>query len=167
MWNTRFQRFAIDLIKNGNNPQVAGVSEWLDKRSENELSGFVVEFTTGATAHFHTPMMLAPGAKHEGSEEIVEGEPVAPVAFPDSLGAGGKIKLADVEQWFIALLASSGNREISDLEAWSQREDARPRHAGVTVSFHSGGKVFAAVAYLLRPGMSTDEQTYYEPLEVA
>jgi hypothetical protein len=162
---TGFQRFAMDLIENSGHPAVKSVSEWPDPRPENELSGFIVEFTTGATAHFHTPGQLAPGERHDSEPAVVEGEPIALLPFPEGLGAGGKIKLVDVEQWFAALLASSGSREISGLEAWSQREDAGPRSSGVTVSFHSGAKIFAGVVYLLRPGQSTGQQTNREPLE--
>ncbi|MGW1077110.1 hypothetical protein [Streptomyces sp. NPDC002537] len=164
----RFESFAVDLINQSSSPAVKNVSTARDAGFTKVPYGLVVEFTSGASAYVHLVMVLPPGQKLDQDEQVVEGEePIVPLPSPDGFGSGSKIKLVDFEAWFVALLASSGSREISGLEAWTRREGGNPGRAGATVRFHSGGIIYAAVAHLLHPGASADDQNWYEPLQEA
>ncbi|TSB21443.1 hypothetical protein [Streptomyces benahoarensis] len=166
----RFQQFTIGLITKAAHPAVKGAQTFGDAgfTAAPDFSGEAIQFASGATAYLHHPVTAPVGENYDQAEAPVEGEEaIEPVAFPDGFGQGGKIKVQDLEAWLLALYASSGSREIKSLNAWSQRDGSTPEHAGVTVMFHSEGIMHVAVAHLLRPGQSTDQQTWYGPsLEV-
>lgn len=47
--------------------------------------------------------------------------------------------------------------------ATRRQEGGQPEHVGVTVQFHDGSTIFAAVAHLLGPGVEADRQQRYRP----
>jgi hypothetical protein len=155
----RFPEFAADLIRQSGGHMVKDVATLQDAGFTTAPYGLVITFPTGATAVVHTV-----GASETKEDQVIEGDaPVDPLPFPEGLGAEGKFKLSDVEAWLAAVLTSGGSREISGVDAWSTQKDGRPEHAGVTVQFHGGSRVYAAVAHLVGPGQSTDRQQWYSP----
>ncbi|WP_044368196.1 hypothetical protein [Streptomyces natalensis] len=161
---TRFPTYLADVIRQSPGPMVKDVRTFQESGFTKVPYGLIVTFATGAEAYIHAVGASETKDNFDKPEQIVEGEAaIEPWPYPEGLGASGKIKLADVEAWLAAVFTSSGSREISRIEAWSQREDGRPDHAGVTAYFHSGARIFAAVAHLVGPGQSTDRQQWYEP----
>lgn len=128
----RFEEFAVQLAKAS--PDAGGVMTLKEAGDSKHPYGIAARID-GREARFQVIAQSADGDRFDEPETPVEGEPVSPEAVPP--GSTGP------ERWLAALLAGSRSREISGIEVWSARRDNREGHNGVTLTFHSGAKIFA------------------------
>ncbi|MFF4172014.1 hypothetical protein [Streptomyces sp. NPDC001744] len=130
----RFTDFVVGVVKD--TPTAGGVRTLAETGDTKHPFGVVV--TVGSAEHrWQFTGLLPEGAKHEGFlDEPVTGDPVPPGEEPRADDSP--------EAWLAAALARAGSPEISGIERWSAQPDTVGR-AGLTVSFHSGARIYARV----------------------
>jgi hypothetical protein len=131
---------------------------------EGRSFGFVIEFDTGAQVYLQLVRSAPPsGDNHNAPENIVTGEPLAPVEVPDLVGE--KIRIHDVERYLTAAIINSGSSEIRRVNGFSEREKPTHQRYGVQVDFYSGASIYVLFLHTLAPGSTARLQTEFEVLE--
>ncbi|GAB3954113.1 hypothetical protein GCM10028832_09380 [Streptomyces sparsus] len=126
----RFEQFALRLAEAS--PESGSAMTLKQAGDSKHPYGLAVKLS-GTEHRFQFVVQSADGDKYSEPERPVEGSPI------DTAPTGGSA----AEQWFAQLIAASASPEIADLAIWSTRPDSD--RAGVTVTCHSGAKVFARV----------------------
>ena len=135
----RFESFALDLVKNA--PQVVQATTLREAGDTAHPYGLAIDMGGSEEVRIQFTAQSAPGDRYDQPEQRVEGEPVPPLGDP--VLPPGEPSPEAVEEWFAAVLAGAGSREIAKVERWSLAEGARRGHVGVTVYCHSGARIYA------------------------
>ena len=122
----RFQNFVVDLARN--DPRAGKAATLAEAGDSKRLYGLAVVLE-GRETRWQINIRSAEGDNFDQPERPVEGDPVS-LDGPWAEGAEG---------WLAQLLASSGSKEIEDIDQWSLREE--PKN-GLTVKCYSGAWLF-------------------------
>lgn len=115
-----------------NTPGVTRVQTLAEAGDTKHPFGFVVTIGSSETG-WQVTGQLAEGAKHDTPTAEIDG---APAPWKDTTVTDGG------EEWLAAAIGRAESPTIADIKRWSTREGVRPGHAGVTVTFHNGERVF-------------------------
>ncbi|MEU5834437.1 hypothetical protein ABZ820_12305 [Streptomyces diacarni] len=125
----RFQEFAVAAYRQA--PEIAGADPWSD--GTKRPAG--VELTVaGRTVRHAITRVRVDGEDLEQPEQIVEGQPPAPIE-PRPAPAG--VRDRQTAQYLAAVLAGTAHPEIARVYAYDQKS----QDPGLGVEFHDGSKV--------------------------
>ena len=147
----RFESFLSDLFRQASG-QVTEVQTVKEAGYDRCPYGLVVTYATGARVLLQIVGTTAPGDDLSTPEQIVEGEaPPDELPVPEPVD-GGRVRLDRVDGHLAALVANSGNREVADVEVFSQRAQPGAVRYGARFAFHSGATVYVYVVHALPAG---------------
>lgn len=171
MRNSRFQTWITELV-DANLPAAVKRIPWADTGIQSDpgmgeqTGGLVFEAPDGGQVYLSIVQAGGPkGDKIDKDEEIVEGEPPAPVVPVDLPVVGGQLRMVDIEAWLAALIINAQHREVASVERYSERE-VDPRKGltnrfGFTVRWHSGAAAIGFFRYTLLRGERRSESTEF------
>jgi hypothetical protein len=165
----RFQTWITELV-DANLPSSVKRIDWADSGINSDPGmgehcvGLVFEAPDGGVAYLQTVNGGGPkGDNVDQPEEIVEGEPPAPVAPVELTVTGGHLRMADLETWLTALILNAQSRELASIEQFSTRP-AEPNvgfthRIGYRIKWHDGSSTTSFLRYTLAPGERRTENT--------
>lgn len=157
----RFQEFAVAAYADA--PGVRAAEVWSD--GVRRPFGIVVTVEPGVVVRHAITVQARDGDDYREPERPVQGEAPAPMDVPGlGTGEGGRVRVADLEQYLAAVLNNAGSAEIAGTYTYSGREQ-RGSIPGLGVTFHDGGKAFLPFVHVHRPGQGAGE-AYALPSEV-
>lgn len=165
----RFQTWITALV-DANLPTGVKRIGWADSGINKDggmgehCTGLVFEAPDGGTVYWQTIVGGGPkGDTFDQPEEIVEGDPPAPVAPVELTVADGKLRMADLEAWLTALAVNAQSRELASVERFSTRPAKSnlgfSHQFGYTLKWHDGSSTTSFLRYTLAPGERRSEST--------
>jgi hypothetical protein len=161
----RFQAWITDLVDTNLPPDVKRIP-WADtgivadKGMADWTLGLVFEAPSGGVAYLQLVHGGGPkGDTFDKPEEIVEGEPPAPVAPVELTVTEGRLRMAELEAWITALIINAQNREVASVTRFSERDPKGFHPFGFSVKWHSGAAAYGHLRYTLAPGERRSEGT--------
>ncbi|NSC22350.1 hypothetical protein FM076_14610 [Streptomyces albus subsp. chlorinus] len=126
----RFQEFAVAAYREA--PEVLSAQPWSD--GVRRPYGIEVQLAGGKTLRHAITRVRVPDEDLEKPEEPVLGEPPAPIE-PRPTPTGGRDR--QTAQYFAAVLAGTGNKEVARVYAYDQTS----QNPGLGAEFHDGSKI--------------------------
>lgn len=126
----RFRDFAIETYRQA--PEVASAEAYSD--DTRRPYGIEVRLTTGTTVRHALTMTRPAGEDLSQPEEVVEGEPPAPIE-PRPTPKG--VRDRETAQLLASVIAGAAHPEMAHVSAY----DENSMHSGLRVEMHSGRKI--------------------------
>lgn len=162
-WLTRLVDAALPADVTRQDWQDTGIGQ--DPGEGDRTFGLVLTSPAGGTVYMRWVHGAPPGGDPaDRPENIVTGEPPAPVPPIELAARDGRLGLVDVEQWLKAVIINAGDSEVASVTAYSERPDAdRNVHPfGITIRWHNGGEAYGFFNYTLAAGQQRRKDAQYQ-----
>ncbi|WP_329467884.1 hypothetical protein [Streptomyces sp. NBC_01431] len=152
----RFRQFCLDTLPQ-HGPDITAAEVW--EGDGAPPFGIVITFANGSRLWATITGVLAPGTKVDDADMPVTGTAPEPVALP-ALCIDGQTSPALAEAYLAAVLAQSGNNEVSNIYGYQQRLNQAAAYPGVGIGFHNGARIYMPITHTSRPGQNMGREPY-------